>query len=134
MHIYFINMGIRYYYSVRDAKPNAGHYSLSLLQHYGHLRSIITQNVDGLHLRSGARKDATVELHGTLFVVKCRHGHEIDRDEFQEMLGRENPGWKEFVDGLEARGEQLRTNPDGDVSGLLLSGYGRQGVDSCDID
>lgn len=32
------------------------------------------------------------------------------------MLAAANPGWKEFVDDLDARGEKLRTNPDGDVS------------------
>ena len=104
---------------MRDAKPNASHYGLSLLQQRGYLQTIVTQNVDGLHLRSGARKDAVLELHGTLFVVKCPRQHEIDRDAFQEMLGRDNPGWKAFFDGLVARGERLRTNPDGDV-GLPL--------------
>lgn len=103
------------YPPVRDAKPNASHYGLSLLQRHGKVGTIITQNVDGLHLRAGAPKKAVVELHGTLFVVRCSHGHEIDRNEFQEMLGRENPGWKAFVDELEASGQQLRTNPDGDI-------------------
>lgn len=51
-------------------------------------------------------------------MVRCRHGHEVDRDEYQEMLSEANPGWKAFVDDLNAKGEKLRTNPDGDVSSL----------------
>jgi hypothetical protein len=54
-----------------------------------------------------------------LQIVRCRHGHEIDRDEFQEILSEANPSWKAFVEDLDSKGQKLRTNPDGDV-GLSL--------------
>lgn len=53
---------------VRDAKPNASHYGLAALHHSGHVKKLITQNVDGLHGRAGFPTDALLELHGTLFV------------------------------------------------------------------
>ncbi|CAG7847483.1 NAD-dependent protein deacylase SIR4 {ECO:0000255/HAMAP-Rule:MF_03161} {ECO:0000255/HAMAP-Rule:MF_03161}; AltName: Full=Regulatory protein SIR2 homolog 4 {ECO:0000255/HAMAP-Rule:MF_03161}; Flags: Precursor [Serendipita indica DSM 11827] len=101
--------------TVREAKPNIAHYSLTALEHHGFVNRLITQNVDGLHARSGFPKEKLLELHGTLFVVKCRQGHELDRDEFQDMLSEANPSWKAFVDDMNAQGESLRTNPDGDI-------------------
>ncbi|KAG8832198.1 hypothetical protein FRC18_005408 [Serendipita sp. 400] len=103
------------YPPVRAARPNVSHYSLTALHHHGFVHKLITQNVDGLHSRSGFPMEDLLELHGTLFVVRCRHGHEIDRDEFQNILSTMNPSWKAFVDEMAAKGESLRTNPDGDV-------------------
>ncbi|KAG8780190.1 hypothetical protein FRC15_009691 [Serendipita sp. 397] len=109
------------YPPVRAARPNVSHYSLTALHHHGFVHKLITQNVDGLHSRSGFPMEDLLELHGTLFVVRCRHGHEIDRDEFQNILSTMNPSWKAFVDEMAARGESLRTNPDGDVCLILYT-------------
>lgn len=48
--------------------------------------------------------------------VRCRRGHVVDRDVFQELLSNANPKWKQFVDDMDSAGNQPRTNPDGDVS------------------
>ncbi len=32
---------------------------------------VITQNIDGLHLRAGTPAERVVELHGTMFEVVC---------------------------------------------------------------
>ena len=50
---------------VRDAKPNAAHEAIARLPG----AVVVTQNVDGLHARAGARD--VVELHGNLFRVRC---------------------------------------------------------------
>jgi len=42
---------------------------------------VITQNIDGLHQRSGVPDDRLVELHGnTTYArcLRCRHRHELD--------------------------------------------------------
>lgn len=49
-------------------QPNAGHEALAALADAGFVRRLITQNVDGLHQRSGSE---AVELHGTLRTVSC---------------------------------------------------------------
>jgi NAD-dependent SIR2 family protein deacetylase len=54
---------------VHGAEPNAAHRALALLAQAGLCRGLITQNVDGLHLRAGHPDH--VELHGALREVVC---------------------------------------------------------------
>ena len=63
-----------FFYQWRIAKlwnvmPNAGHFALAELEKKGHLQSVITQNVDGLHQRAGSHN--VIELHGSLRTVSC---------------------------------------------------------------
>jgi NAD-dependent deacetylase len=51
------------------AQPNRGHLALADLQRAGHLGSILTQNIDGLHQRAGSLD--VLELHGTIWEVAC---------------------------------------------------------------
>ncbi|MBA3251847.1 MAG: NAD-dependent deacetylase [Geodermatophilaceae bacterium] len=52
-----------------SAEPNAGHRALVDLERAGRLRSLVTQNIDGLHQRAGSTD--VIELHGTLYRVEC---------------------------------------------------------------
>ncbi|KAG8936903.1 hypothetical protein FRC02_009993 [Tulasnella sp. 418] len=111
------------YPHVRDSLPNPTHFSIVALQYLNIVSSVITQNVDGLHLKAlemgsldqADFKEKILELHGTLHTVHCRHGHKIDRAAFQTMLSECNPQWKAYADELEQTSTQHRTNPDGDV-------------------
>lgn len=52
-----------------DCQPNFTHFFLAQLEKIGKLRSVITQNIDGLHQKAGA---VTVrELHGTVYKNHC---------------------------------------------------------------
>jgi len=53
------------------AEPNAGHRALVALERRGKLDTLITQNVDGLHLKAGTSRERLVEIHGTLREVTC---------------------------------------------------------------
>ncbi len=53
------------------AKPNRGHLALCTLHRLGHLQSVITQNVDGLHQRSGIPAEQVIELHGNATYAAC---------------------------------------------------------------
>lgn len=71
------------------AEPNAGHRALAKLVEQGRMSAIITQNVDGLHQRSGVPDSKIVELHGnTTYAtcLDCGHRHELApiRREFLE--------------------------------------------------
>jgi NAD-dependent deacetylase len=54
------------------ATPNAGHRALVELQNLVSHLVVATQNVDGLHARAGSRN--VLELHGSIFDVKCTGG------------------------------------------------------------
>ncbi|WP_246998463.1 SIR2 family NAD-dependent protein deacylase [Halosolutus gelatinilyticus] len=53
-----------------DIDPNAAHEALADLEAAGHLETLLTQNVDGLH--SGAGSESIVRLHGTAAKAVCR--------------------------------------------------------------
>jgi len=53
------------------AKPNAGHLALAELERQGRLRSVVTQNIDGLHHLAGHDPDRVLEVHGTMWRVCC---------------------------------------------------------------
>lgn len=53
------------------AEPNAGHMAIVELQRQGKLLRLITQNVDGLHQRSGISDDNIIELHGNCTYATC---------------------------------------------------------------
>jgi len=52
-----------------DAQPNAAHRKLAQLEKAGKLRSVVTQNIDGLHQAAGSRR--VWELHGSVLRNYC---------------------------------------------------------------
>lgn len=56
----------------RNAKPNAGHLALAKMENIFEDRfTLITQNVDGLHLTAGNSIDRTFQIHGNIFYMRC---------------------------------------------------------------
>jgi NAD-dependent deacetylase len=53
------------------ARPNAGHRALAVLERRGKLHALITQNIDGLHLRAGHDPQRVIEVHGNLHGAVC---------------------------------------------------------------
>jgi len=73
------------------AKPNPGHYALARLERMGVLKCVITQNVDGLHLKAGNVN--VIEYHGSAFKLRCLScGARYSVEEYD-------------LQGLKARGE-----------------------------
>lgn len=54
-----------------DAEPNPAHLALAALANAGQLELLVTQNVDGLHERSGFPAQRLVNIHGTDSRVVC---------------------------------------------------------------
>ena len=57
--------------TLAQAEPNDGHRALAKLEERGWVRTVVTQNVDGLHRRSGSRD--VIEVHGSLREAECIH-------------------------------------------------------------
>lgn len=54
-----------------QAEPNAAHRALVDLERSGVAVRVLTQNVDGLHLRAGSSPRKVLELHGRMCEVVC---------------------------------------------------------------
>ncbi len=57
--------------AVAEAEPSRGHRAVAELVRRGTVVCVITQNVDGLHQRSGIADDRIVELHGNTTYARC---------------------------------------------------------------
>ena len=56
----------------RKAEPNPGHIAISEMEKYFKNRfTLITQNVDNLHLRAGNSLSNTYQIHGNIFFSRC---------------------------------------------------------------
>jgi NAD-dependent deacetylase len=79
------------YPRMRDAEPNAGHEALARLFDAGYLKTMITQNIDGLHQKAGIPDERVIELHGSNAHVACLQCRR--RFEWEEVLPffEENP-------------------------------------------
>ena len=55
-----------------EAVPTPTHMALAKLVEVGKVKFIITQNIDGLHLRSGVPRRNLAELHGNMFTDQVR--------------------------------------------------------------
>jgi NAD-dependent deacetylase len=66
------------------AEPNRGHYAIAELYEMGKLDCVTTQNIDGLHQKSGVPEERVIELHGTARWVNCLEcGQRYPREEIQ---------------------------------------------------
>lgn len=96
------------------ASPNAGHLALARLERDGIVDGVITQNVDGLHLRAGSTR--VVEMHGTMRRVLClRCGQVFDRRDVGARIEEDNP-WISVPDSVPL-------GPDGDVLPETTEGF-----------
>ena len=62
-----------------DARPNTAHRKLAQLERVGKLRSVVTQNIDGLHQMAGSKR--VWELHGSVhrnFCTRCKKPYPVE--------------------------------------------------------
>ncbi|CAH0156090.1 Sir2 family NAD-dependent protein deacetylase [Microbacterium foliorum] len=96
------------------AEPNAGHRALAEMEASGVVSGVITQNVDGLHLRAGSSH--VIEVHGTMRRVLClRCGQVFDRRDIAVQIEELNP-WITVP-------ENIALAPDGDVLPETTDGF-----------
>lgn len=77
---------------VSAAKPAPAHTALAALEKGGAVKTLVTQNVDGLHQKAGS--EAVIDLHGRLDTVRCLEcGVTVSRAAIQIELVERNPRW-----------------------------------------
>lgn len=67
--------------SMAHAEPNHGHRAVASLVRRGIVTTVVTQNIDGLHQRSGVPDEALIELHGNgtyARCLSCRERYELE--------------------------------------------------------
>lgn len=65
----FYEEGFSRFAKISSAVPNQGHYMLARLEDLGYLKGLVTQNVDGLHVKAGSKN--VWEVHGHLRTGYC---------------------------------------------------------------
>lgn len=76
-HSFFVRNPLEFYRFYRnkmlylDAEPNMAHKMLAKLEKQGKLKTVVTQNIDGLHQKAGSKK--VLELHGSVLRNYCQH-------------------------------------------------------------
>lgn len=84
-HTFFINNPEEFFKFYREKmnslpyEPNITHKKLTELEQNGKLKAIITQNIDGLHQKSGSKN--VFELHGSIlrnYCMKCHTFYEAN--------------------------------------------------------
>ena len=64
---YLYRMGL-----CQKARPNAGHLALAAMEsHLGDRFTLVTQNVDNLHILAGNSFSRTLQIHGNIFQTRC---------------------------------------------------------------
>ncbi len=78
-----------------QAQPNAGHRAVAELEQKASVHTLVTQNIDGLHLAAGSSPRRLIEIHGTVHRAKCL---ECDwRGPMDETLARVEAGEEDPV-------------------------------------
>ena len=75
---------------LQKAKPNEGHLALAKMESQGKCQSVITQNIDGLHVEAGQQR--VIELHGNTRRFYCMDcAKSLNLMEAQKLVSRELP-------------------------------------------
>lgn len=91
---------------IAEAQPNRGHFAIAQAESLGKIFQVITQNVDQLHQKAGAKN--VIDLHGRLDRVRCMScGQSLSRLQMDEMLAELNPSISRTGD--------FEFTPDGDA-------------------
>jgi len=88
----FYEAGFTRFARIASAEPNKGHYALARLEKLGYLKGLVTQNIDGLHVKAGSKK--VWEVHGHLrsgYCLGCKKKYPFEELVHQVELKRIPP-------------------------------------------
>jgi NAD-dependent deacetylase len=76
--------------TLRTAQPNPAHHALATLEARGHVRAVVTQNIDGLHQRAGSQR--VYEVHGNARELVCLACRQVVAEEAQAARTTQHDG------------------------------------------
>lgn len=107
---------------IAEAKPNRGHFAIAHAESLGRIIQTITQNVDQLHQKAGARQ--VIDLHGRLDKVRCMNcANSFSRVDMDLLLSELNPT-------IDRTGE-FEFTPDGDAEVEAAADFQIPGCPNC---
>ena len=111
--------------SLELAQPTLTHMALVALQGRGVIDAVISQNIDGLHLRSRLPPHCLHELHGNSFMERCRRCRKTHFRPFdvKGMSFKPTGRWCEGVKSAAARLKRARDS-DGHAGGAAIEACG----------
>ncbi|XP_052789745.1 uncharacterized protein LOC128224107 [Mya arenaria] len=92
-----------------DAEPTLTHMCITQLHKQGHVKHVVSQNCDGLHVRSGLPRQVLSEVHGNMFIEIC-HSCKPHREYFRLFDTTESTGVRRHRTGRKCHkcGGELR--------------------------
>ncbi|KAJ8941147.1 hypothetical protein NQ318_004267 [Aromia moschata] len=79
--------------SLNDAIPTKTHMALKHLIEKNYVHFVISQNIDGLHLKTGVPRSRIAELHGNMFIGQCNTcGSQFVRSSATTTVGKKVSG------------------------------------------
>jgi NAD-dependent SIR2 family protein deacetylase len=107
---------------IAEAQPNRGHFAIAHAESLGRIMQTITQNVDQLHQKAGAKN--VIDLHGRLDQVRCMNcSHSFSRVDMDVLLSQLNP----TID----RSGEFEFTPDGDAEVEAAADFQIPGCPNC---
>lgn len=107
---------------IAEAQPNRGHFAIAHAESLGRIIQTITQNVDQLHQKAGARQ--VIDLHGRLDKVRCmKCANSFSRVDMDLLLSELNPT-------IDRTGE-FEFTPDGDAEVEAAADFQIPGCPNC---
>ncbi|MGB8196634.1 MAG: Sir2 family NAD-dependent protein deacetylase [Acidimicrobiales bacterium] len=93
--------------STIEILPNQAHYALVEFERSGTLSALVTQNIDGLHVKAGSDPSLVIEVHGNSRTTRCLScGDELPTATVLERVadGERDPHCRAMVQGVECGG------------------------------
>jgi NAD-dependent deacetylase len=90
-----------------DVQPNPAHFALVAFERTGKLTALVTQNIDGLHVKAGSDPQLVIEVHGNSRTTRClRCGDELPTTTVLERVvaGERDPHCHVIIENVECGG------------------------------
>ncbi|MFO8042870.1 MAG: Sir2 family NAD-dependent protein deacetylase [Alkalispirochaeta sp.] len=120
--------------AMRAATPGPAHTLVRTLADQGRLQGVITQNIDGLHEKSGVSPEFIVNLHGTNLEIECTGcGRRWDAREYLDPLAEKVAGGAAGGSGTGSQAGSQASPGESDAPGSDAAAHPTSALTAADI-